>query len=71
VLPWKRQQWVLFVLLLICIVATNNVKVFSPAMETPTMGYIRIFVYLQCSYQQCKSVQCCHGNANNGFLSAM
>jgi hypothetical protein len=67
VLPWKRQHRVL--LLLVCNVATNNVKEFSAAMEMPTSGSIRIVACLQCSYQQCKSVQCCREKANNVFYS--
>ena len=67
-LPRKRQQWIIFLLLLIFNVANNNVKVSSAAMEKSTMGYIRIVAYVQCNYQQCKC-SVLHWNSNNGFYS--
>jgi hypothetical protein len=63
-----RKQCVPFVLLFICYVATNNIKVFSAVMKKPTMGCIRIVAHLQCSYQQCKSVQCCRERATMGSI---
>jgi hypothetical protein len=59
------ETWVLFVLLITCYVATNNIKVFSAALEKPTMGSFRIVNYLPFTYQQYKMVQCCYGNAKN------